>query len=145
MPTMKFSQEELLDAVNASLGIMSNVARTLKCDWRTAQKYVYRWRETRKAWEEQRNKQRAMVIGQYLKALNSGERWAIERGLDTIAKDEGLSSTPKLEISTPQGRPLETRNLTAGISEEVFRQAVDKLAALKAPDPGGPPEELLDQ
>lgn len=51
--TRKYNREQTIDAIKGSGGVVSTIARRLKCDWHTAQKYVNKWVSTREAFQNE--------------------------------------------------------------------------------------------
>ena len=49
--TKQYTKEELIKAVTGSRGIMSRVAKKLKCNWMTAQTYINKYKEVREAFD----------------------------------------------------------------------------------------------
>lgn len=51
-----FTIEEILKAIDGSFGIVSTIAEELKCNWRTAKKYIDMYDETKAAMEDEQEK-----------------------------------------------------------------------------------------
>ncbi len=102
-----YSMEKVLDAVEISHGVTANVAAELGCTWETAVKYIGKWKATRELHEVQKCKLAEICISKYIEAIERGERWAIERALDTVGRRDGLSLVNRTEISGPDGGPLD--------------------------------------
>ncbi len=85
-----YSKETVMEAVKRSSGVMSAVARALNCKWETARKYVNEWPETVKAFEVESCGLIDTAVTSMRKAVESGERWAVERVLDTRGRKDGL-------------------------------------------------------
>ena len=113
-----YSKERVLEAVNASAGVMEYVAQKLGCTWKTARDYVRKWDETQEAFEVAECKLHTLAYKSFHKAVKDGERWAIERLLDTSARrnghgivdhkkvdhqsSDGSMSPTKIEIVAPE-------------------------------------------
>lgn len=95
-----YTKKQVLDAMNKCNGSYSAVADSLNCSAVTAKKYVNKWNETQEAFEVSRSKLIAVASRSFMGALKAGERWAVERVLDTIGRDEGLGLVQKHEIDS---------------------------------------------
>lgn len=84
-----YTKEQVLDAVNNSAGVMEYVAVKLGCTWATARTYVEKWPETKNAFDASECKLHALAYKSFHKAIAEGERWAVERILDTSARRNG--------------------------------------------------------
>lgn len=84
-----YKKQQVLDAVNNSAGVMEYVAQKLGCTWATARRYVDKWDETREAFDISECKLHTLAYKSFHKAIGSGERWAVERILDTSARRNG--------------------------------------------------------
>ena len=99
----KFTKDEVLQAINNSLGIMSTIAKKLHCDWRTAQKNVDKWEETRNAYENEKSFVLDLAENGLYDALVRKEQWAVKFILTTKGQERGYvqSVTTKIENSNP--------------------------------------------
>jgi hypothetical protein len=84
-----YKKEQVLEAVNNSAGVMEYVAQKLNCTWETARKYVNKWEETKEAFAVSECKLHTLAYKSFHKAVANGERWAVERMLDTSARRNG--------------------------------------------------------
>jgi len=98
-----YTKETVLEAVNNSAGVMEYVAQRLGCTWRIARKYVDKWDETKEAFEVSECKLHTLAYRSFHKAIKNGERWAVERMLDTSARrnGHGMVDHKKVEVSNP--------------------------------------------
>lgn len=69
----RFTKEQVLQAIEKSAGIVSTIAKRLNCDWRTADKYIKKWKETQRAFEDQFEMVLDMSEGVLFKAIKSGD------------------------------------------------------------------------
>ncbi len=122
-----YSKEQVLAAIKGSDGIMSVVAAKLGATWPTAAKYVAKWTETQEAHDAQKAKLSRKVFTKYLDAIHSGERWALERVLDTVARQDGFAIVNRTEISGPDGGPI----------DRIVVEYVDPAKKKKHHDPDG--------
>ncbi len=127
MKAKNYSKNQVLNAVAKSAGIMSVVADKLDCDWVTAAKYVAKWTETQKAHDAQKAKLARKAFSRYIEAIDAGERWALERVLDTVARQDGFAIVNRTEISGPDGGPI----------DRIVVEYVDPAKKKKHHDPDG--------
>jgi hypothetical protein len=84
-----FTESELLEAVKSSGGVVDYIAGRLGCSWDTARKYIAQFPTVQDAIEIERCKFHAVAYSKFNEAIKSGERWALERVLDTSARRNG--------------------------------------------------------
>jgi hypothetical protein len=84
-----FTETELLEAVKASGGVVDYIAGRLGCSWDTARNYIAKFPAVQDAIEIERCKFHAVAYSKFNEAIKSGERWALERVLDTSARRNG--------------------------------------------------------
>jgi hypothetical protein len=123
----KFTKKQVLDAVKASHGVVDVVAARLGCAWPTAREWIGKWPETQAALEEGRSRMNSLIVSKYAIAVQNGERWAIERGLDTMARRVGLGIVAHQQID-------HTSN-----GETINRMVVEYIDPKPQPPPDAPP------
>jgi hypothetical protein len=96
-----YTMEQVLDAVSNSAGVMEYVAVKLNCDWKTARSYVQKWEETQDAFANSECKLHTLAYKSFHKAIADGERWAVERILDTSARRNGHGIVEHIMEVTP--------------------------------------------
>jgi predicted hydrolase (HD superfamily) len=103
-----YKRDQVLEAVQNSAGVMEYVAHRLGCSWDTARTYVNKWAETREAFAVSECKLHTLAYKSFHKAIANGERWAVERILDTTARRNGHNIITRHEIDhTSAGEKLE--------------------------------------
>ena len=93
-----YTKEQVMGAVLSSAGVMEYVAVKLECCWETARKYVNKWEETKEAFNIGECKLHTVAYKSFHKALAGGERWAVERMLDTSARRNGHGMVDHKEV-----------------------------------------------
>lgn len=101
----KYTKKEVLKAIEGANGVMEYVANRLGCTWRTARKYVDNWSETLDEFEKTETNLHSVAYQSFHKAISNGERWAIERILDTSARRNGHGTVDhkKVDHSSEDG------------------------------------------
>lgn len=106
-----YKKSTVLEAVKRSEGVMEYVAKTLGCTWETARRYVNKWEETKDAFSLAECELHTVAYQSFHKALADGEKWAIERMLDTSARrnGHGLVEHKKVDMTSSDGSMGPTR------------------------------------
>lgn len=100
-----FTKEQVLKAIEGTMGIMSNVARNLGgIEWHTAERWVNAWECTRQAFADQRNRLLDLCEVRGFEMVNEKDGGMIRFFLSTIGKDRGY--TTETHIAGPDGGPV---------------------------------------
>jgi DNA-binding transcriptional regulator GbsR (MarR family) len=91
-----YTVEEVIEAIKKSGSIVSSVAKTLKCDWNTAKKYIDKWEETRKAFDSAEQTILDMCESTLYQSVQDGDTHSAKWILSTKGKTRGWGE--KLEI-----------------------------------------------
>ena len=94
-----YTKEIMLKAINGSGGIVSHVAKKLKCDWTTADLYIKKYEEAVQAMTVEQEIINDVTENQLVKQIQKGEPWAIKFRLTTKAKHRGYAETQHIEHS----------------------------------------------
>ncbi len=117
----RYTKTEIMNAVQNSNGCVSTVAVQLGCAWATARTYIDKFPAAVEALEVQQSRLVAEAVNQLHKAIDAGERWAIERVLDTIGRRAGFGLVAHSRIDqTTNGEPV-NRLLVEYIEPKVAR------------------------
>jgi len=102
-----YTKEQVLEAVKNSAGVMEYIAQRLNCNWHTAKKYVEKWEETEDAFAVSECKLHTIAYKSFHKAVAAGERWAVERILDTSARRNGHGAVQHAKLDhTSKGEAI---------------------------------------
>jgi hypothetical protein len=102
-----FTKKTVLEAITGSAGVMEYVAVKLGCDWSTARIYVNKWDETTAAFDLAACKLHSTAYQSFITAIKAGDRWAVERVLDTSARRNGHGSVQHAHLDhTTAGESL---------------------------------------
>lgn len=93
----KFTKEQVLEAVKDSATIISTVAKRLGCEWNTARKYIFKWNETRIAYENERQKTIDFAEGKLFEIMKKGDAPTIKWFLSKKAKDRNYGDEEFVE------------------------------------------------
>lgn len=90
---------EIKEAITNSAGIISTIAKRLNCEWHTCKKYIDSYDETRRALNDEIEKNIDKAESIILKALNSEDIQTAKWYLQTIGKQRGYSEKQEIEHS----------------------------------------------
>ncbi len=79
------------------------------------------------------------AFSRYVEAIENGERWALERVLDTVARQDGFATINRTEISGPDGGPIEGRQAAIQhlqVAPETWGKAIEKIESMGLLSPG---------
>lgn len=119
-----FTKETVLQAIEGSNGVMEYVALRLSCTWHCAREYVNKWEETKEAFEQAGCKLHMLAYKSFQEALANGEKWAIERVLDTSARrnGHGIVEHKQVDLSSSDGSMS-----PGGMTDEEFEKRLTEL------------------
>ena len=79
----KLKKPQVLEAIDGSGGIISQIARKLDVEWHTADTYIKKWEETRQAYQDEENRVLDLAESKLLSAIKNGEiaevKWYLSR------------------------------------------------------------------
>lgn len=85
----RFTEENVLAAIKGCRTIVSSVAKTLHCDWWTANKYISKWESTRQAYEAEKQISLDLAESALFQNVDNGDVGAIKYFLTKKAKERG--------------------------------------------------------
>lgn len=88
----KFKKNDVLAAIEGSNGIVTNVAKHLKCNWHTADEYIKKWPETVQALADENEKYLDLAESKCIERINAGDGQMIRFVLATKGKRRGYTS-----------------------------------------------------
>src|SRR5918995_7372462 len=103
-PYRKYTQEEMIEALEESRGLIAPAARALGCWRETIRSYLEEYTAVARAKLDQQEAVKDMAENALYAAILRGEAWAICFYLKCMAKDRGY--VEKAEISGPGGKPI---------------------------------------
>ena len=103
-PYRKYTQEQVIEALEQSKGLIAPAARALGCSRDTIRSYLEEYSDVAQAKLDQREAVTDMAENSLYEAIRRGEAWAVCFYLKCMAKDRGY--VEKAEISGPGGKPI---------------------------------------
>lgn len=91
-------KETVIKAIRRSSGIISTVAARLDCNWRTAERLIWKWPETVEAYQEEQERVLDVAETKVIESIVNGDmpttKWYLakkgrHRGYDDDHKPEG--------------------------------------------------------
>jgi hypothetical protein len=120
----KFTKEQVLQAIEDSYGIVSQVMRNLQriardtCEWHTAQTYIEHWAETRQAFADENERALDFSESQMLGLIRAMDGPMIRFHLTTKGKHRGYVPREERELSGKDGEPLIPKVIELVMGEE---------------------------
>ena len=103
-PYRKYTQEQMIAALEESKGLIAPAARALGCSRDTIRSYLEEYTAVAQAKLDQREAVTDMAENALYQAILDREAWAVCFYLKCMAKDRGY--VEKAEISGPGGKPI---------------------------------------
>ncbi len=97
--TPKFTTNQVLKARKGTGGIKTDIARRLKCDWRTVTKYIKENEEIHSTWLSEKEAILDMAEASLYKLVKERNLGAIKFLLSTQGKERGYGDLQKFEIN----------------------------------------------
>lgn len=111
----QYTKQEIIDALKGSNGLVYIAARQLGCTPQT----IYNWRKKSKEVAEIMATERGIAVDvaeiALMKAVRSGEAWAVAFMLKTLGKDRGYVER--------------TEHINFNVPDELIKQALDEIEA----------------
>lgn len=86
----EYTKEQVLTAIKSSGGIISTVQKKLGCmSWSTANKYINKWNETKKAYEDESEIVLDIAEGVVVKGIQAGDAQLAKWYLSTKGRRRG--------------------------------------------------------
>lgn len=101
---LKFTQEQVIEALNQNGGMIYMTARALKCNPQTLYNYRDKFPDVRAAIETARGEMLDMGELALKRAVLAGEGWAVCFLLKTVGKGRGYIE--RQELSGPEAGPI---------------------------------------
>lgn len=121
-----YTKDQVLEAIDGSVGITLTVAQRLECTWETAKNWINRWEETRVAFASETEKILDVAEGKVFKAIKDGDiataKWVLARK----GRHRGYDETTMLKVddSNPLNinfNGLSAEEITAADNVEINR------------------------
>ena len=111
MVAKNYTDEQLLAAIAQSGGVMDYICSRLGTTYKTGMKYIEASPAAQEALEIERCKFNAQAYSKFNEAIKSGERWAVERVLDTTGRrnGHGLVQHQQIDHTSTDGSMSPTR------------------------------------
>jgi len=108
---MAITQNKMMKAIKGSNGIISTIAKNLKCEWHTAKTYIDKWEETKQALKDEQETFGDFVESKAMERINEGSETMIRFYLGTLYKKRGFTEKTEMELTGKDGNPIQTENV----------------------------------
>ena len=106
-PYRKYSQEQMIKALEESRGLIAPAARALGCSRDTIRSYLEEYTAVGQAKLDQREAVTDMAENALYQAILDREAWAVCFYLKCMAKDRGYAE--RAEVTGPSGAPVKIK------------------------------------
>ena len=96
----QIKQQDVLNAIKDSGGVISTIARRLNCNWNTAKNYCDKWESTKTALQDEKETTLDTAEIKLLDAIKAGDTQIIKWFLSTKGKDRGYTTKIETSINT---------------------------------------------
>lgn len=140
MATQRYRQQQVIDALAETKGLMTFAAQRLGCAPNTVYAYVDRYPRVRAARDAARERQLDLAEAALFRAIGEGESWAVQFYLRTVGRRRGYGDVLQLDaqvelVQSPEW--LRTRALLLSVLRsypEAQMAVVRALEDAAAPD-----------
>lgn len=102
-----YSMETVLKAIKDCDAIVSNVAKKLKCEWHTAQRYLDKWETTRKAFNNESENILDFTESMLMQNIKKGDMQAIKFKLSSRhGRKRGYGEKQEIELIGNKEKPV---------------------------------------
>lgn len=116
---LNFTEEEMLNAIKGSAGIISTIADNLNCQWHSAHKYIQKYESAKQAYEDECERMLDTAESELKKLIEKGDPQMIRYILSTKGKKRGFSEKQEIEHSgNVDGNINITLNPVRSLNEE---------------------------
>jgi DNA-binding transcriptional MerR regulator len=106
-PYRKYSQEQMIKALEESKGLIAPAARALGCSRDTIRSYLEEYTDVAQAKLDQQEAVKDMAENSLYEAIRRGEAWAVCFYLKCMAKDRGY--VERAELTGTNGAPVKIK------------------------------------
>ena len=128
----KFSQQQVIDALRETKGMIYLAAKRLGCDAKTIYNYRDRYPAVRAEMEQQDGEVDDAAEMVLYKAIMAGEPWAVQFRLRTKGKGRGYVERVQNEVSGPDGWPIQTEHVEKHDLSKLTSEQLRELRGLLA-------------
>jgi hypothetical protein len=146
----------MIEAISGSGGIMSTIAKRLRCDWKTAKTYVNKWESTKQAFENEHEGILDMAESLLFRNMQLATKQQADGGVPVETGDakwilsrkgKARGYTERQEITGADGGPVQTHQVALTPEEETaamsaFYNRVLAEARKRHPEGDQPVEEV---
>lgn len=102
--TRRYTKEQVLQAISKSYHNRTTIASRLGCDWHTADRFIKKWEETKRAFEDEKETINDVAEGKAFQLIMDKDgpmiRWWLSKmGKDRGYGDDNQDTEPQLEAA----------------------------------------------
>jgi hypothetical protein len=122
-----FTENQVLEAIKQSRGLVATVAKILNCSWITAENYIKNWDSTKAAMKDEKETYIDHVESKAMDLVDALDGPMIRYYLSTQGRKRGYAE--RYEITGADGKPLEFSNV-----DSVKKNIIDRFSK-ETPEP----------
>ena len=141
MAKQKYTQQQIIEALRETKGMIYLAAKRLGCEAQTIYNYRDRYPAVRAEMEQQDGEVDDAAEMKLYQAIIAGEPWAVQFRLRTKGKGRGYVERVQQEVSGPDGGPIQTEHVEkhdlSKLTSEQLRELRGLLAKATTDEPAG--------
>ena len=132
MAKQKYTQQQIIDALRETKGMIYLAAKRLGCEAQTIYNYRDRYPAVRAEMEQQDGEVDDAAEMKLYQAIIAGEPWAVQFRLRTKGKGRGYVERVQQEVSGPDGGPIQTEHVEKHDLSKLTSEQLRELRGLLA-------------
>jgi len=137
----KYTQQQVIEALRDTKGMIYLAAKRLGCEAKTIYNYRDRYPAVRAEMEQQDGEVDDAAEMKLYQAIIAGEPWAVQFRLRTKGKGRGYVERVQQEVSGPNGGPIQTEHTEkhdlSKLTSDQLRELRGLLAKATTDEPAG--------
>lgn len=132
MAKQKYTQQQIIEALRETKGMIYLAAKRLGCEAQTIYNYRDRYPAVRAEMEQQDGEVDDAAEMKLYQAIIAGEPWAVQFRLRTKGKGRGYVERVQQEVSGPDGGPIQTEHVEKHDLSKLTSEQLRELRGLLA-------------
>lgn len=132
MAKQKYTQQQIIEALRETKGMVYLAAKRLGCEAQTIYNYRDRYPAVRAEMEQQDGEVDDAAEMKLYQAIIAGEPWAVQFRLRTKGKGRGYVERVQQEVSGPDGGPIQTEHVEKHDLSKLTSEQLRELRGLLA-------------
>lgn len=104
---INYTVEQITEAIKKTGGIVQKIANNLSCDWKTAERYINMYDETKEAYKAEKESLLDLAEAKIIESIEKGNTIDAKWYLATQGKKRGYTEKQEIEHSSDPDKPLQ--------------------------------------